>query len=429
MDYFKNVSYMVSHVFLMLFFYLFSVHRYSKVITGGICFMSFLILCISDCLKLNLFPDSDLCYVVVTIVQILLVQFTGILISNKRNQKTLFIGLSASNYVIVGSVSSSILYIYTKSAVVALAGSFLIHLIALYIVYQAMWKLWIKQYETEYTKGWWELCLIPVFFYCSFTFIAYFPYTLEENPQNSLGILCILATMFVSYVVVLRYLQSDAKQKDIYLKNVLFESYIKGLENQFYLVEQAEKNMKLLRHDMRHYSSMIRHLLDQGEYAEIQKIITHINDVVNENKVKKYCNNLIVNTIISKMMERAKRFDVKVHLDLTVSKELPVNEYEFTAVIANLFENALIGVKDLKKEKREIEIKVHCNEEHLLVQTQNEYQGEIDLDPITGLPKSKKGGNHGLGMQSVLAFSDKIEGDFGCFCQDGIFWIMLFAKF
>lgn len=145
MDYFKNVSYMVSHVFLMLFFYLFSVHRYSKVITGGICFMSFLILCISDCLKLNLFPDSDLCYVVVTIVQILLVQFTGILISNKRNQKTLFIGLSASNYVIVGSVSSSILYIYTKSAVVALAGSFLIHLIALYIVYQAMWKLWIKQ--------------------------------------------------------------------------------------------------------------------------------------------------------------------------------------------------------------------------------------------------------------------------------------------
>lgn len=429
MNYFNNISYVLSHAFLMLFFYLFSVRRYSKVITGGICFMSFLFVCALDCFKLNLFPDSNLCYVVVTICQILLVQFTGILISSKRNQKALFMGLSASNYVIVGSISASILYIYTKSEIVALAGSFLIHLGTLCMVYKAIWKLWMKQYETEYNKGWWELCLIPVFFYCSFSFIAFFPHTLDENPQNIPGILCIMATMFISYVVVLRYLQSDAKRKDIYLKNVLFEFYIKGLENQFYLVEQAEKNLKVLRHDMRHYSSMISHLLDQGEYAEIQKIITYINDVADDNKVVKYCNNLIVNTIISKMMEQAKQLDVKVHLDLTVSKELPVNDYEFTAVIANLFENALNGVKDLNQEKREIEIKIHCNEEHLLVQMQNEYQGEIALDPITGLPKSKKGGNHGLGMQSVLAFSDKIEGDFGCFCENGIFWIMLFAKF
>ena len=64
MNYFNNISYVLSHAFLMLFFYLFSVRRYSKVITGGICFMSFLFVCVLDCFKLNLFPDSNLCYVV-----------------------------------------------------------------------------------------------------------------------------------------------------------------------------------------------------------------------------------------------------------------------------------------------------------------------------------------------------------------------------
>lgn len=48
---------------------------------------------------------------------------------------------------------------------------------------------------------------------------------------------------------------------------------------------------------------------------------------------------------------------------------------------------------------------------------------------LTGLPKSQKGKNHDLGMQSVSAFADKTGGNIGCFCEDGIFQIMLFAKF
>lgn len=82
-----------------------------------------------------------------------------------------------------------------------------------------------------------------------------------SDPQNIPGIIFFTITMLVSYVVVLQYIETEAEQKNTYLKNVLFESYIKGLENQFYLVEQSEQNLKILRHDMRHFSSMISHLL------------------------------------------------------------------------------------------------------------------------------------------------------------------------
>lgn len=102
---------------------------------------------------------------------------------------------------------------------------------------------------------------------------------------------------------------------------------------------------------MRHFSSMISHLLHQKEYDEIRNTLSYINDVTDENKVVKYTNNLMVNTIISKMMARAASFAVTVHLDIDVEKEIPVNNYEFSAVIANLFENALICVKDFEPEK------------------------------------------------------------------------------
>ena len=429
MDYFSNISYMVSHIFLMLFIYLFITHRYSETVTRLICFTSFLLLSVTDVVKLNIFPDNDLCYFLITLFQIFVTQSTGILISKRRNSKALFIGLSASNYTIIGSVIATILDIYGENRILALLGNLIVHLILLIILYKSLRNMWLEQYEKEYTKGWWELCLIPVFFYCSFSCIAFFPYSLYDYPQNILGILCMVATMCVSHVVVLRYIESDSKQKDIYWKNVLFESYIKGLENQYYLVEQSEKKLRILRHDMRHYSNMIHMLLNQGEYEEIKKIMTHLNEVTDENKMVKYCRNLIVNTIISEMMERANTFDIDVHLDLLVDEKTPVNDYEFTAVIANLFENSIICVKNFEKEHRYIDVKVHCTKDHLLIQMKNEYQEEITFDSLTGLPKSKKGVNHGLGMQSVQAFSEKINGTIDCFCENGIFWMILFAKF
>ena len=318
MDYFDNISYSISHLFLMLFIYLFITHRYSKAMTRLICVSSGLLLNATDVLKLNIFPDSGLCYFFITIIQILITQSTGILISRKRNSKVLFMGLSASNYTLIGSVAACILMIKTGNPALALATNFLVHAALLYMLYKGLRDTWLKQYENEYTKGWWELCLIPVFFYCSFCFMAFFPYSIYDNPQNILGVVCMLFTMCVSYVVALRYLESDSTRKGIYLKNVLFESYIKGLENQYYLVEQSEKKLKILRHDMRHYTSMVHLLLKQGEYEEIDRIISHINDVIDENKVVKYCHNLIINTILTEMIERAISFGIDVQPDLHI---------------------------------------------------------------------------------------------------------------
>ncbi len=429
MNYFSNISYTISHIFLMLFIYLFIIHRYSKFITVLICFSGFFSLTFLDCFKLDIFSESDLCYFIVTIIQIIITQSVNIIISKKRDNRTLFMGLSASNYVIAGSITASILYICTGNKLFSLAGSTIVHFSILVILFFKIRNICLKLQEREYMKNWWELCLVPVFFYCGFSFLAFFPYTLYDNPSNIPGVIIFIITMFVSYVVVMRYMGSQSENIDIYWKNVFMEEYIKGLENQYRLVEQSEHNLKILRHDMRHYSRMIDSLLEQKKYNEIKKVTEYINDVMDENKIVKYCNNLIANTIISKMMEKALFLGIEVQMDIIIPNEIPVNEYEFTSVIANLFENAMICVKEFKNKKKSIYVKIHCNKEYLLMQMKNEYDKEIILDEVTGFPKSTKGGNHGLGMQSVLAFAEKIGGETGCYLDNGIFNIMVFAKF
>lgn len=429
MSCFTNVSYGISHIFLMLFMYLFVAHRYSNVVTALLCGISFVLLCVMDCFKLILYSEIGICYVIVTIMQIIVTQSTAILISRKRNVQVLFVGLSASSYVIAGSISSVILKIWTHSDIWALAGGVSIHLAILLLLSLKIRGICLKFQEKKYMQACWGLCLIPVFFYCSFSFIAFFPHTLHENTDNIPGVIFFLITMFVSYIVVLRYLESESKKSAMHWKNMILESYVKGLENQFCLVERAEKNLKILHHDVKHYSRIMDSLLEQKKYDEMKKVIDHINDVAMENKVKKYCDNLVVNTILAHMMEQASTYGVKVQLDVAVSKDIPVSDYEVTIVIANLLENALECVQNQEEDKRWIEAKIHCRSDYLLLQTKNEYRGEMQLDSGTGLPDSKKKGNHGLGMQSALAFSEKIGGSIVCCTDEGIFELVVFAKF
>lgn len=109
MNYLTAFSYIISHIFLILFFYLFMIHRYSQVATILIYFLLFSVLCILDFSKLILFPDSALCYVVSTILQIIATQTSAFFTARRQNYQTLFIGLSASSYVIAGAVSSAII--------------------------------------------------------------------------------------------------------------------------------------------------------------------------------------------------------------------------------------------------------------------------------------------------------------------------------
>lgn len=429
MIYVKNISYMLSHVFFMVFIYLFSIHRYSRKKTINICFAACLAMNLLDYFKLNLFADSGLFYFVTTLMQIAIAQFTGLFISKNRDSKMLFISLSSSNYVIVGSITASIIYIFTNSVCLAILGNLLMHLTILLVLFCKIGKIFHKFCERDLLKNWWGLCLIPVFFFCSFSCLAFFPYTLYEYPKNILVTIFLMITMLVSYVVVLRYLDSETKQVEEYWKNVMFESYIKGLENQNYLVEQSEQNLKILRHDMRHYSMMISSLLDQGEYEEIKNIAGHISAVVNDNKVHRYCDNLIINTVLMKMAMQAQSLHIALHLNVLIPKQIPVNEYEFAMVLANLLENALSGVKNVAPERKYVDVKIHCTPEHLLVDMENECESEVRFDSITGLPKSERGANHGLGMQSVQAFSDKLGGSIDCSCENNRFRIILFIKF
>ncbi len=76
MIYVKNISYMLSHVFFMVFLYLFLIHRYSRRQTIAICVVSCSVMNMLDYFKLDMFSGSKPAYLFTTLVQIAIAQCT-----------------------------------------------------------------------------------------------------------------------------------------------------------------------------------------------------------------------------------------------------------------------------------------------------------------------------------------------------------------
>lgn len=69
---------------------------------------------------------------------------------------------------------ASVLQICTGNEILALTGSLLVHTGILIFLYVCLRNTWLQTYERSSIKEWWGLCLIPVFFYCGFSFLAFF---------------------------------------------------------------------------------------------------------------------------------------------------------------------------------------------------------------------------------------------------------------
>ena len=73
----------------------------------------------------------------------------------------------------------------------------------------------------------------------------------------------------------------------------------KQSDKEISLIKQNEKNIALLRHDMRHFFSNILNYIENDESEQAKEYIHSIIESVDSTAIKKYCSNETVNMILS----------------------------------------------------------------------------------------------------------------------------------
>lgn len=248
--------------------------------------------------------------------------------------------------------------------------------------------------------------IIPIFYYIFdyistvYTQLLYLgnKITVEFTPF----LLCICYFVFCTVY----FKQYEEKQR-IEMNNKLMDMKQTQVEKEMTLMEENEKKIVLLRHDMRHFLNNILNDLENNQNEHAIEYIHTLSDSFDQTVRKQYCLNNTINMIIASYENRIQEENIDFRYQLSVPKKLDISDIDLTSILSNALENALKAVL-LLKDYRFIHLTIEERCGKLLISVENNYLNEPIF--VDGLPISKEK-NHGFGTQSIVNTVEKLNGN------------------
>lgn len=416
-----------SCVFMIAYFLLFLLLKYSYKKSILICSISIIIMILSEIVRIKYVFYIAWIKLVFSAFQIVVIQGTALLLAEKKDSYTFFIGLSSSNFVLGGNILSCVVLVFLEDIQLAMATCTITNILFLLWMVSTIREICRTVISKEIS--WW-LCLVPCMSYVTFYLLLYFPVPFEQRKESLFAAISLILTVVLLYALVLKYVYGRMEEKWLLWKHLISQAYIKGIEVQSENIEAARKEFQIIWHDMRHKDNLLIELIQNQRYKEAEEILYKDIERLNKERIVIYCENVIINSVLSSMERKAKSMGIVLQIKSTVPKQQEVNDYELAMLVANLIENAINAVQKLKEEERIVKFMIkNRTNEYLMLEVKNLCDEEVKFSKKSGLPISKQGTDHGFGMISVQEFVKKYQAEFDCYMEEREFIVRILISF
>ena len=249
--------------------------------------------------------------------------------------------------------------------------------------------------------------IIPVFYY-----IFDYASTVYTELLHEGHIVAIEFTPFLMSICYMIFCTAYFKQYEEKIEaenmNKLMDLKQKHSDKEISLIRQNEKNIALLRHDMRHFLSNILNYIENDETDHAKDYIHSIIASVDSTAIKKYCSNETVNMILSSYESIIEDNDITFKCELNIPKNIPIDDVDLTAILSNGIENAIHAVLSPGINDRIIELNMSERNGKLLLSLSNTYSFVPEF--VNGMPVTSAKG-HGFGTQSICYTAEKLHGN------------------
>lgn len=416
-----------SCIFILLYCIAFLRLKYSNTKSIFLCMLAVIVSVLLEILRIQFAFDDIYFKLIVTSLNIAILQGSALLLSEQKNAYAIFIGFSSANFVLAGNIlSCGALILFDNKAFAMAACSF-----ANFIVFCLLvWKLRIICLHMLYKEVSLWTCLLPAFSYITFFLILYFPVSFEQHPESIFAALSLLITIIALYILLLRYIYFKSEEKELLQRNATLSAYISGIEIQTSNAETAVREFQIMRHDMRHKDQLLIELLHNRKYIEAEHILENDLNCLEEIHLFSYCEHVILNSILCGMTKRAEQMHTRLLISCAVPKQTNIEDYDLAMVAANLIDNALYAASQLEEKQRYVSFQAKTrNKERFFLEVQNPCKQIVKFSKKTGLPLSTRGAEHGYGLISVQNFVEKYHAQFDCYVENQIFIVRILIHF
>lgn len=218
----------------------------------------------------------------------------------------------------------------------------------------------------------------------------------------------------ISYIIFLFiYFKQYEAGKEVEQRNQLLKMQYAQSKKEIEAIRRSKRDVSILRHDMRHFLLNIAAFIENDEKDKALSYINEIIDATDKTAMQQYCQNEIVNMILSLHENQIRTHKIDFRYTIRIPEKLPFSDVDISAILSNSLENAIQAVSVLPEADRMIILNMYMNDTKLLISVKNNFSGAVTFRD--GLPLSKEVG-HGFGTQSIRYITEKLKGN----CQFSI---------
>lgn len=216
-----------------------------------------------------------------------------------------------------------------------------------------------------------------------------------------------------------------------YLLNQIFQSRnmdygreISDMEYKYYEMSvENEKKLRSIRHDISNQIQTVYSLLQNGDNQKGLEIINQLKDQYSHIDQMVYCENPVVNIILSNKRSEADEKGIETHIKIKETlKDIPISDYDLSTVICNLLDNAIAGCIESDQSNPRLIVEILCKNQYLVVRVLNSCKVAMNIEATDAIESTKsKSLSHGIGMSIISGIAKKYRGDFVASARNGIF--------
>ena len=347
---------------------------------------------------INLFDYVKDYSIILSIIVALIASLIALFGTKNNYWEILFITFLDQLNVGVSIVFSLILENFVSTFVRVIIGK----VIYFFITYMILYICKTKNIKLNYIY-WKLLTVVVIVFYFAYTILVQFYLGMQMNKILVFTSLLSLGLSVIGIAVIVYYISKLEQQN----QETQFSLQKLEMEQSNYIqLNEVAKEIKIIRHDLKHDYLLIGSYLENKNYSKINEIVkSRIKDIHEGTNTINSANELI-NTIINYKLMIANSKNIEVSCDLNVSNKIYMKDYHLNELLSNLIDNAIENCS-----KNDPKINIIINEDVFLY---IEVINSIDVSVLNTNPNlitNKKGDIHGHGVKSIKRIVNEYNGN------------------
>lgn len=232
----------------------------------------------------------------------------------------------------------------------------------------------------------------------------------QEYPYFSAMLICVNALMLLSTWVVLSLFADLEKKKEEQTRRAVQQSQIQKLREHLQEMEQVYSGIQGMKHDLKNHIAVLQELLAAEQFQEAKDYLQPMARTAEAMDYTYKTGNPVTDVIIQEKYRRAAALGITFESGFHFPARSGIDVFDISVILNNALENALEAAA--KTERGYIRITSSRQKKMFLLETVNSFQGHLELDPLSGLPKSSKAGEnlHGVGLKNIRRVAEDYRG-------------------